>query len=112
MYLIRETSKIAGGIVVSMFSGGRFFHYQFNRNSAGGFTNPQGKTIGALPELVTYYKVCPPNAEAVCCFVVVVRSACSGVFLRRMRTMFTRVRFWQYNRDGMACTLGRAVQVT
>lgn len=65
MYLIRETRKIAGGVVVSMFAGGRFFHYQFNRNGAGVYTNPQGKAIGTLPELVAYYKVRADAARAV-----------------------------------------------
>jgi hypothetical protein len=58
MYLIRETKRVAGGLVVSMFSGNRFFHYQFNRvPQTNTYTNPQGKNLGTVEDLVAYYKV-------------------------------------------------------
>eukprot|EP00729_Bicosta_minor_P005724 gene5724-26596_t len=56
-FLLRSSSTVLGGLVISMFYKGKCYHYQFAKDKAGNYVRSDGKVIGSnVVEFIKYYR--------------------------------------------------------
>ena len=56
LFLLRNSAKTAGAVVLSMYGRGKMNHYNFTLNGSGQYVNNKGRVLGTLPDLLRHYQ--------------------------------------------------------